>query len=73
MLDQGKNRYSTPRFSVLSSGVTSTARACPMIVTGGLQFDMQGFGFQKAGLLGFLIQRLDAAGSRHSNSTVSGL
>ena len=36
-------RYSTPRFCVFSSGVTSTACARPVIFTGGPQFFMHGF------------------------------
>src|SRR5215467_2841679 len=38
--------YSTPRFCVFSSGVTSIARACPVIFTDPPQFFMQGFRFQ---------------------------
>ena len=42
-----RRRYSTPRFCNFSSGVTSTAWACPVIFTGPRQSLMQGFGFQK--------------------------
>ena len=42
------NCSTPPCFLPLSSGVTSTACACPVIFTGGRQLLMQGLAFQNA-------------------------